>query len=70
MQNFILFCLVSFMIFSCGKSACDCKKEGEELTSQSLREKFSGVQNDTEEKRRNLDAQCAEYTASDYKECK
>jgi len=69
MQNFILFSLVSFMIFSCGKSACDCKKEGEELTSQSLREKFLGVQNDTEEKRRDLDAQCAEYTATDYKEC-
>jgi hypothetical protein len=69
MRIILLFLMMGFLL-SCGKSACDCKKESEELISQSLREKFSREFNESEEKLIELDKECAEYTAADYKECK
>ena len=58
------------VLFSCGKSACECKKESDNLTSKSLREKLSGGHNESEEKLKELDKECAEFTFEDYKECK
>lgn len=56
-------------MFSCGKSACDCKKESEEITSQSLREKFSGDYNESKDKLKDLDEDCEDYSKEDYKDC-
>tara|TARA_B100001939_G_C16658550_1_gene494883 strand:- start:426 stop:638 length:213 start_codon:yes stop_codon:yes gene_type:complete len=70
MKKTVILCVVGLVLLSCGKSACDCKKESEELISQSLREKFSREFNESEEKLIELDKECAEYTAADYKECK
>jgi hypothetical protein len=70
MKKTVILCAVGLVLLSCGKSACDCKKESEELISQSLREKFSREFNESEEKLIELDKECAEYTAADYKECK
>ena len=69
MKKVILIFSVGTFLFSCGKSACDCKKESEELTSQSLREKFSGGYNESQEKLKDLDEECEEYSASDYEKC-
>jgi hypothetical protein len=64
----LIFAVGTFM-FSCGKSACDCKKESEELTSQSFREKFSGDYNESQDKLKDLDEDCEDYSKEDYKDC-
>ena len=69
MKKTILIFTAGAFLFSCDKSPCDCKKESEELTSQSLREKFSGDYNESQEKLKDLDEECAEYSASDYEKC-
>ena len=69
MKKVILIFAAEAFLFSCDKSPCDCKKESEELTSQSLREKLSGEFNESEEKLKDLDEECEEYSASDYKKC-
>lgn len=69
MKKALLIFTVGTLMFSCGKSACDCKKESEEITSQSLREKFSGDYNESKDKLKDLDEDCEDYSKEDYKDC-
>ncbi|MFM7636786.1 MAG: hypothetical protein ACKO5W_02855 [Crocinitomicaceae bacterium] len=53
---------------SCGKSACDCKKEAEELIGKMAKDpsKAEDYKKEVDE----LEKDCKEYKEEDFKECK
>jgi hypothetical protein len=71
MKKVLLVCAMGTFLFSCGKSACDCKTESEEL----VKEMFSSMGDETKLKELQADAEdlkedCKEYSLADYKDCK
>lgn len=69
---FLVFAMGAFL-FSCGKSACDCKKEAEKLTGEMLTVAFSGDESaikDMEAKVEELEEDCKDYSEEDWKDCK
>ena len=40
MKKVFLVCAMGAFLFSCGKSACDCKKESEELVKEAFSAAF------------------------------
>ncbi len=61
----------SFILGSCGKSACDCKKEALELINKASTvgtdaEKVKEFEKEAEE----LEKSCKDFTEADYKDCK
>ena len=71
MKKVLLVCTIGAFLFSCGKSACDCKTESEEL----VKEMFSSMGDETKLKELQADAEdlkesCKDYKADDYKDCK
>ena len=59
---FIVLALGAF-VASCGKSACDCKKEAEELIKKS----FAGE--DVKKELEDLEEDCKDYSPEDLKDC-
>ncbi len=75
MKKVLLVCAMGAFLFSCGKSACDCKKESEELAGEMLKVAFSGdadeaAMKDLQDKAEALKEDCKDYKEADYKECK
>ena len=73
MKKVLLVCAMGAFLFSCGKSACDCKKESEELMKDAFAAAMSGDESaakDMEAKAEALKEDCKDYKAADYKECK
>lgn len=73
MKKVFLVCTMGAFLFSCGKSACDCKKEGEKLAGEMLTVAFSGDESkikEMETKLEDLEEDCKDYNEADYKECK
>ena len=73
MKKVLLVCAMGAFLFSCGKSACDCKKESEELMKDMMGSAMSGDESkmkDFEAKAKALEEDCKDYKAADYKECK
>ena len=71
MKKVLLVLAMGAFLFSCGKSACDCKTESEEL----VKEIFSSVGDETKLKELQADVEdlkedCKDYKADDYKDCK
>ena len=67
----LLVCTIGAFLFSCGKSACDCKTESEEL----VKEIFSSMGDEAKleelkEDAEDLKEDCKDYKADDYKDCK
>ena len=62
--NTFLILTLSAFLFSCGKSACDCKKESEELMKDMMTSAMSGDESkmkDFEEKVKELEEDCKDY---------
>jgi hypothetical protein len=55
-------------IASCGKSACDCKKEAEELVGKMMKDPSKA--DDYKKEIDELEKDCKEYKEEDFKECK
>ena len=59
-------------LFSCGKSACDCKKESEELVKEAFSAAMSGdesaINDMVKAKVKELEEDCKDYSEADYKE--
>jgi hypothetical protein len=53
---------------SCGKSACDCKKEAEELVGKMMKDPSKA--DDYKKEIDELEKDCKEYKEEDFKECK
>jgi len=53
---------------SCGKSACDCKKEAEELIGKIAKDPAKAA--DYEKEAEALKKDCEKYKEEDFKECK
>ena len=53
---------------SCGKSACDCKKEVEELVGKMAKDPSKA--DDYKKEIDELEKDCKEYKEEDFKECK
>ncbi len=73
MKKVFLVCAMGAFLVSCGKSACDCKKEGEKLAAEMLTVAFSGDESkmkEMETKLEDLEEDCKDFSADDYKECK
>jgi hypothetical protein len=73
MKKVLLVCAMGAFLFSCGKSACDCKKESEELMKDAFAAAMSGDESaakDMEAKVKELEEDCKDYTLEDYKDCK
>ena len=54
-------------------SACECKKESEELVKEAFSAAMSGDESaikDMEAKVKDLEEDCKDYSEADYKECK
>ena len=71
MKKIFLVLAMGTFLFSCGKSACDCKTESEEL----VKEMFSSMGDETKLKELQADAEdlkedCKDYSLEDYKDCK
>ena len=71
MKKVLLVCTIGAFLFSCGKSACDCKTESEEL----VKEMFSSMGNEAKleelkEDAEDLKESCKDYKSDDYKDCK
>ena len=71
MKKVLLVCAMGAFLFSCGKSACDCKTESEEL----VKEIFSSMGDEAKLEELKADAEdlkedCKDYKAADYKDCK
>ena len=69
---FLVFAMGAFLV-SCGKSACDCKKEVEKLTGEMLTVAFSGDESkmkEMETKLEELEEDCKDYSEEDFKDCK
>ena len=83
MKKVLLVCAMGAFLFACGDdekdkeedkiSACDCKKESEELMKDMMGSAMSGDESkmkDFEAKAKALEEDCKDYKAADYKECK
>lgn len=73
MKKVFLVCAMGAFLFSCGKSACDCKKEVEKLQGEMLTVAFSGDESalkDMEAKVQELEEDCKDYSEEDFKNCK
>ena len=73
MKKVLLVCAMGAFLFSCGKSACDCKTESEELMKDAFAAAMSGDESaakDMEAKVKELEEDCKDYKEADYKECK
>ena len=71
MKKVLLVCTIGAFLFSCGKSACDCKTESEEL----VKEMFSSMGDETKLKELQADTEdlkedCKDYSVADFKDCK
>ena len=71
---FLVFAMGAFL-FSCGKSACDCKKESEELAAEMMKVAFSGeadeaAMKELDEKSKELEETCKDYSVEDLKDWK
>ena len=53
---------------SCGKSACDCKKEAEELVGKMMKDPSKA--DDYKKEIDELEKDCKDYKEEDFKECK
>lgn len=73
MKKVLLVCAMGAFLFSCGKSACDCKKESEELVKDMMGSAMSGDESkmkDFEVKVKELEEDCKDYSEADFKACK
>ena len=73
MKKVLLVCAMGAFLFSCGKSACDCKTESEELVKDMMGSAMSGDESkmkDFEAKVKELEEDCKEYSEADFKDCK
>jgi hypothetical protein len=71
MKKVVLVVAMGAFLFSCGKSACDCKTESEEL----VKEMFSSMGDESklkelQDKAEDLKKDCEDFKEADYKECK
>ena len=60
--------IAAFGLASCGKSACDCKKEAEELVGKMMKDpaKADDYKKEVDE----LEKDCKDYKEEDFKDCK
>ena len=71
MKKVLLVVALGTFLFSCGKSACDCKTEGEELAKE-----IAAAAGDADkvkeltEKSEDLVESCKDFKEEDYKDCK
>lgn len=68
---FLIFSVVA-ILFSCGRSACECQEEMPKIFQETLSAKMSGDEDAIEEAKNNSQDwqdDCNEYTAEDYRDC-
>ena len=73
MKKVLLVVALGTFLFSCGKSACDCKTESEELVKDMMGSAMSGDESkmkDFEAKVKKLEEDCKDYSVADFKDCK
>lgn len=66
----LLYLLV--FLFSCEKSACDCKKDREEIAigmQQAIKTFDYSTMKDLQEEREDREEKCSKFTKDDYKKC-
>jgi hypothetical protein len=71
MKKLLLVCAMGAFLFSCGKSACDCVKEGEDLAKEMI--SAMGDEDKLKEltkKADDLKESCKDYKEEDFKDCK
>ncbi|MBM3160411.1 MAG: hypothetical protein FJZ66_03660 [Bacteroidetes bacterium] len=60
--------IAALTLSSCGKSACDCKKEGEDLIKKMASDPSKAE--DLKKEAEALEEDCKDYKEEDYKDCK
>ena len=71
MKKLLIACFLGLFLFSCGKSACDCKEEFIDLGKE-IANAFGDKEKSDElaEKNKKLTEACKEYKKEDYERCK
>ena len=72
MKKVFLVCAMCAFLFSCGKSACECKKETDDLakeTVDAIVNNDKNKMNQLEERAKQNKEDCGEYTEEDYRDC-
>ncbi|MBM3418286.1 MAG: hypothetical protein FJY17_05120 [Bacteroidetes bacterium] len=62
--------IAALTLSSCGKSACDCKKEKEEAETKMASELDSAKKSDLQKELDALKEDCKDYKEEDSKDCK
>ena len=71
MKKVVLVLAMGAFLFSCGKSACDCKTEAEELAKEAMSAMGDEAKTkELAEKSKELEEACKDYKEEDFKECK
>ena len=60
--------IAALTLVSCGKSACDCKKAGEEIAAKVLKDPSKAAELAKEAEA--LTKDCKDFKEEDYKDCK
>jgi hypothetical protein len=73
MKKVFLVCAMGAFLVSCGKSACECKKETDALakeTVDAIVNNDENKMNQLKERAKQNNEDCGEYTEEDWKDCK
>ena len=72
MKKVFLVFAMGALLYSCGKSACDCKKETDDLVKETVNAIINNDKNkmnQLEERAKNNKKDCGDYTEDDYRDC-